>query len=56
MSQRYLGGIITANPTAPTMSSASGVWTLEQQLQYSQSIQPEIIGNRCVSVAALLLT
>ena len=33
MSQRYLGGIITANPTAPTLSSASGVWTTEQQFQ-----------------------
>ena len=33
MSQRYLGGIITANPTAPTLTSASGVWTTEQQFQ-----------------------
>ena len=29
----YPGNIITANPTAPTVSSASGVWTTEQQLQ-----------------------
>ncbi len=29
----YPGGVITANPTAPTVSSASGVWTTEQQLQ-----------------------
>jgi len=29
----YVGNIITANPTAPTVSSASGVWTTEQQLQ-----------------------
>ena len=28
----YPGGVITANPTAPTVSSASGVWTTEQQL------------------------
>jgi len=28
----YPGGVITANPTAPTISSASGVWTTEQQL------------------------
>ena len=35
MSQRYSGGIITANPTAPTTTSASGVWTLEQQFQNS---------------------
>jgi hypothetical protein len=33
MSQRYLGGVITANPTAPTLSAATGVWTLEQQFQ-----------------------
>ena len=29
----YPGGVITANPVAPTVSSASGVWTTEQQLQ-----------------------
>jgi hypothetical protein len=45
MSQRYLGGVITANPTAPTLASASGVWTLEQQFQYAQTIQPKIVGN-----------
>ena len=28
----YPGNIITANPTAPTSSVASGVWTTEQQL------------------------
>jgi hypothetical protein len=30
MSEKYIGGIITANPTAPTTSSASGIWTPEQ--------------------------
>lgn len=34
MSKRYLGGFITKTPTAPTSSSASGIWTLEQQAQY----------------------
>ena len=29
----YVGNIITANPTAPTSTVASGVWTTEQQLQ-----------------------
>jgi hypothetical protein len=29
----YVGNIITANPTAPTSSVATGVWTTEQQLQ-----------------------
>ena len=28
----YPGNVITANPTTPTVSSASGVWTTEQQL------------------------
>jgi hypothetical protein len=28
----YVGNIITANPTAPTSTVASGVWTTEQQL------------------------
>jgi hypothetical protein len=45
MSQRYLGGIITANPTTPTTASASGVWTLEQQFQYLQGVQAKKIGN-----------
>ncbi len=29
----YIGNVITANPTAPTVSVATGVWTTEQQLQ-----------------------
>jgi len=29
----YTGNVITANPTAPTVSVATGVWTTEQQLQ-----------------------
>jgi len=45
MSQRYLGGVITANPTTPTTASASGVWTLEQQFQYLQGVSPRTIGN-----------
>jgi hypothetical protein len=45
MSQRYLGGVITANPTTPTMTNESGVWTLEQQFQYSNVWSPKIIGN-----------
>jgi hypothetical protein len=45
MSQRYLGGVITANPTTPTLASLSGVWTLEQQFQYFNVWSPEIVGN-----------
>ncbi len=37
MSRRYLGGFITANPTIPTASSASGAWTLNQQFQYANT-------------------
>lgn len=33
MSRRYRGGFITANPPAPSSSSASGSWTLDQQMQ-----------------------
>jgi len=34
MSKRYPGGLITKTPVTPTTSSAPGVWTLEQALQY----------------------
>jgi hypothetical protein len=37
VSRRYLGGFITANPTIPTASSASGAWTTSQQLQYAST-------------------
>jgi hypothetical protein len=33
MSKRYKGGIISATPPTPSSSSASGEWTLTQQLQ-----------------------
>jgi len=34
MSTRYPGGLITKTPVVPTLSSAPGVWTLEQALAY----------------------
>jgi hypothetical protein len=37
MSTKYPGGIIVSNPVAPTPSSASGIWTLEQQEQAQQA-------------------
>ena len=41
MTQRYLGGIITANPTEPSGNdadaSASGVWTLEEALSFHKA-------------------
>jgi len=40
MSERYPGGLITKTPVVPSgslaTSSAPGVWTLDQQLQYKQ--------------------
>jgi len=41
MSQKYIGGFITKNPTAPTTSAASGMWTLDQAANYvKQGIWP----------------
>jgi len=37
MSTKYPGGIITKNYVAPTPSSASGIWTLDQQEQAQQA-------------------
>jgi hypothetical protein len=34
MSTRYPGGLITKSPVVPTTSSAPGIWTMEQALQY----------------------
>ena len=36
MSKQYPGGFITKNFTAPTTSSAPGMWTLDQALYYTQ--------------------
>ena len=35
--KRYLGNIITSNPTEPTTSSASGVWSLSEARAYSSA-------------------
>ena len=34
MSLNYPGGFITKSPTAPTSTSAPGIWTMDQALQY----------------------
>jgi len=34
MSERYPGGLITKTPVIPTTTSAPGIWTLDQALQY----------------------
>ena len=44
---RYLGSFITASPTAPTQTSAQGVWELEQQasaqVQNAWPLPPNVI-------------
>ena len=52
MSQKYSGGFITKNPTAPTTSAASGMWTLDQAANYvkqgiwpSPPVPPTVIGQ-----------
>jgi hypothetical protein len=49
MSQKYPGGFITKSPTAPTTSAASGMWTLDQAMQFKkQGIWPSppiVIGS-----------
>ena len=37
MSKRYLGGVITKSPVTPNVSSANGIWTMEQQSHYRYS-------------------
>ena len=37
MSQKFPGGFVTKSPVAPTTSSASGIWTLDQQEQYQKA-------------------
>lgn len=47
MLDRFLGGYVTASPTAPTQTSAQGVWELEQQasaqVQNAWPLPPNVI-------------
>jgi hypothetical protein len=49
MSERYSGGLITKSPITPTgpfeTGAASGVWTLEQQMQFKQQGIWPLAGN-----------
>jgi len=49
MTKRYLGNIITQNPTAPagdlSNSAAKGVWSLEEQLAYQKAGLWPVAGN-----------
>lgn len=37
MSKQYPGGFIIKNPTSPTSSVASGIWTIDQAMQYTKA-------------------
>jgi hypothetical protein len=37
MSTQYPGGFITKSPVAPTTTAASGIWTVDQALQYQKA-------------------
>jgi len=50
--KQYPGGIITKNPTAPTTSSAKGIWTLDQAQNYTkQGIWPRSPGAPTIGTA-----
>jgi len=50
--KQFPGGIVTKNPTAPTTSSAKGIWTLDQATNYvKQGIWPRIPGAPTIGTA-----
>jgi hypothetical protein len=50
--KQFPGGIITKNPTAPTTSSAKGIWTLDQAQNYTkQGIWPRSPGAPTIGTA-----
>ena len=50
--KQFPGGIITKNPTAPTTSSAKGIWTVDQATQYIQAgTWPRIPGAPTIGTA-----
>lgn len=55
--KQYPGGIITKNPTAPTTSSAKGIWTLDQAQNYTkQGIWPRSPGAPTIGTATAVGT
>ena len=52
MSTRYPGGIITKTPVVPTLISASGIWTLDQQLQAKKAGIWPTLPARAIAVAS----
>jgi len=52
MTTKWPGGFITASPTAPSSSAASGVWTIEQAAYYpSQNAWPTTPGQQAYTSA-----
>lgn len=50
--KQFPGGIITKNPTAPTTSTAKGIWTLDQAQNYTkQGIWPRSPGAPTIGTA-----
>lgn len=50
--KQFPGGIITKNPTAPTTSTAQGIWTLDQAQNYTkQGIWPRSPGAPTIGTA-----
>lgn len=50
--KQYPGGIVTKNPTAPTTSTAKGIWTLDQAQNYAkQGIWPRSPGAPTIGTA-----
>ena len=58
--KRYLGNIITQNPTAPAgdfgNSAAKGVWSLEEQLAYQKAGLWPVPGNFPLNVEDVFST
>lgn len=55
MSLRYPGGLITKNPVVPSTSSAAGIWTLEQALEYIKAGTWPSTGDPYFEYVTLLL-
>lgn len=52
--KQYPGGVITKNPTAPTTTVASGIWTVDQAQSYAkQGIWPRSPGAPTVGTATV---
>jgi hypothetical protein len=50
--KQFPGGIVTKNPTAPTTSSAPGIWTLDQAMNFvKQGIWPRTPGAPTIGTA-----